>query len=133
MANVSQAVRPGKLLADSYFFIFFIYFNKTYIQILCYNNHAHTPLNQSSDITRRPSLGSRGIRCRTVVCPARRRHRSTAGTPSLFTRSPYVPCGIPYTRAECHRVFLCPVARRRGVRRFCQGLRVVRDGRRQVV
>ena len=42
-------VWPGKLLADSYFFIFCIYFNKTYIQILCYNNHAHTPLNQSSD------------------------------------------------------------------------------------
>jgi len=42
-------VWPGKLLADSYFFIFFIHFNKTYIKILCYNNHAHTPLNQSSD------------------------------------------------------------------------------------
>ena len=42
-------VWPGKLLADRYFFIFFIYFNKTYIQILCYNNHAHTSLNQSSD------------------------------------------------------------------------------------
>jgi len=42
-------VWPGKLLADSYFFIFFIYFNKTYIKILCYNNHAHTSLNQSSD------------------------------------------------------------------------------------
>ena len=42
-------VWPGKLLADSYFFIFFIYFNKTYIKILCYNNHAHTSLNQSSE------------------------------------------------------------------------------------
>jgi len=37
-------------------------------------------------ITRRPSFGCRGIRCRTVVCPARRRHRSTVGTPSLFTQ-----------------------------------------------
>jgi len=42
-------VWPGKLLTDSYFFIFFIYFNKTYIKILCYNNRAHTSLNQSSD------------------------------------------------------------------------------------
>jgi len=42
-------VWPGKLLADSNFFIFFIYFNKIYIKILCYNNHAHTSLNQSSD------------------------------------------------------------------------------------
>jgi len=42
-------VWPGKLLADSNFFIFFIYFNKIYIKILCYNNHAHTSLNYSSD------------------------------------------------------------------------------------
>ena len=42
-------VWPGKLLADSNFFILFIYFNKIYIKILCYNNHAHTSLNQSSD------------------------------------------------------------------------------------
>jgi len=76
-------VWPGKLLADSYFFIFFIYFNKTYIIILCYNNHAHTSLNQSSDrryrnvcitIIKRKIAPNRAMVLASTVC-ARARYR----------------------------------------------------------